>query len=105
MRKITVERLAEFTERDYQLAFGISKDEFDQMLAALEEAYAREHKRKPRFTKITIKDKLILTLIYRHEYRSMGRAAVWDHPCGGAGEHAGHVRHVPGCTGGGAALL
>ena len=34
-----------------------------------------------------------------------GRAAVWDHPCGGAGEHAGHVRHVPGCTGGGAALL
>lgn len=70
MRKITVERLAEFTERDYQLAFGISKDEFDQMLAALEEAYAREHKRKPRFTKITIKDKLILTLIYRHEYRS-----------------------------------
>ena len=60
MRKITVERLAEFTERDYQLAFGISKDEFDQMLAALEEAYAREHKRKPRFTKITIKDKLIL---------------------------------------------
>lgn len=38
MRKITVERLAEFTERDYQLAFGISKDEFDQMLAALEEA-------------------------------------------------------------------
>lgn len=75
MRKITVERLAEFTERDYQLAFGISKDEFDQMLAALEEAYAREHKRKPRFTKITIKDKLILTLIYRHEYRSMDSVA------------------------------
>ena len=70
MRKITVERLAEFTERDYQLAFGISKDEFDQMLAALEEAYAREHKRK-----ITIKDKLILTLIYRHEYRSMDSVA------------------------------
>lgn len=75
MRKITVERLAEFTERDYQLAFGISKDEFDQMLAALEEAYAREHKGKPRFTKITIKDKLILTLIYRHEYRSMDSVA------------------------------
>ena len=33
------------------------------------------NKRKPRFTKITIKDKLILTLIYRHEYRSMDSVA------------------------------
>lgn len=75
MRKITVERLDEFTERDYQLSFGISKEDFDQMYAALEEAYAREHKRKPRFTKITMKDKLIITLIYRHEYRSMDSIA------------------------------
>ena len=69
MRKVTAQRLAEFTERDYVLTFGVGKREFDRMLAALEDAYRREHKRKPRFTKITMLDKLVLTLIYRHEYR------------------------------------
>mgnify|MGYP000368505213 CR=1 FL=1 len=64
MRKVTAQRLAEFTERDYVLTFGVGKREFDRMLAALEDAYRREHKRKPRFTKITMLDKLVLTLIY-----------------------------------------
>ena len=76
MRKVTAKRLAEFTERDYVLAFGVGKKEFDRMLAALEDAYRREHKRKPRFTKITMQDKLVLTLIYRHEYRSMDSIAA-----------------------------
>lgn len=76
MRKVTAQRLAEFTERDYVLTFGIGKREFDRMLAALEDAYRREHKRKPRFTKITMLDKLVLTLIYRHEYRSMDSIAA-----------------------------
>ena len=76
MRKVTAQRLAEFTERDYVLAFGVGKKEFDRMLAALEDAYRREHKRKPRFTKITMLDKLVLTLIYRHEYRSMDSIAA-----------------------------
>ena len=42
---------------------------------ALEEGYRREHKRKPRFTKITMVDKLILTLTYRCQYRSMDSIA------------------------------
>ena len=71
MRKVTAQRLAEFTERDYVLTFGVGKREFDRMLAALEDAY-----RKPRFTKITMLDKLVLTLIYRHEYRSMDSIAA-----------------------------
>ena len=86
MRRITEEhladlceadyqRLAEFTERDYVLTFGVGKQEFDRMLAALEDAYRREHKRKPRFTKITMVDKLILTLTYRCQYRSMDSIA------------------------------
>ena len=45
------------------------------MLQALEEGYRREHKRKPRFTKITMVDKLILTLTYRCQYRSMDSIA------------------------------
>ena len=42
MRKVTAQRLAEFTERDYVLTFGVGKREFDRMLAALEDAYRRE---------------------------------------------------------------
>ena len=71
MRSIPEQRIAEFQEQDYQLYFGISKLEFDRMLKALHEAYRQEHKRKTRFTKISMMDKLILTLIYRYEYRTM----------------------------------
>ncbi len=50
------------------------------MLKALHEAYRQledveyglnDCKRKTRFTKISMMDKLILTLIYRYEYRTM----------------------------------
>ena len=61
--------------QDIMTDFGTMED-FDRMLAALEDAYRREHKRKPRFTKITMLDKLVLTLIYRHEYRSMDSMAA-----------------------------
>lgn len=71
MRRIPEDRLAELTEREYKINFGVGKEMFEKMLVTLEETYCREHKRKPRFTKITMKDKLILTMIYRQEYRSM----------------------------------
>ena len=35
MRSITVQRLAEFTEQDYEFTFGITRKEFAQMLEAL----------------------------------------------------------------------
>ena len=75
MRSIPEQRIAEFQEQDDQLYFGISKLEFDRMLKALHEAYRQEHKRKTRFTKITMVDKLILTLTYRCQYRSMDSIA------------------------------
>ena len=60
-----------YVDDEKPLYFGISKLEFDRMLKALQEAYRQEHKRKTRFTKISMMDKLILTLIYRYEYRTM----------------------------------
>lgn len=63
--------LLSFRSRTINGIFGISKLEFDRMLKALQEAYRQEHKRKTRFTKISMMDKLILTLIYRYEYRTM----------------------------------
>ena len=46
------------------------------MLEALNAAYCKEHRRKPHFTKITMQDKLVLTLLYRREYRSMENIAA-----------------------------
>ncbi len=76
MRSITVQRLAEFTEQDYEFTFGITRKEFAQMLEALNAAYCKEHRRRPHFTKITMQDKLVLTLLYRREYRSMENIAA-----------------------------
>ena len=83
MRRITEQTLAEFREADYRNNFGVTKEQFDEMLEALNEAYQQEHKRKPRFTKISMLDKLILTLTYRCAYRSMDSIAKeyevsWD---------------------------
>ena len=78
MRRITEEHLADLCEADYRNLMGVTREEFGRMLQALEEGYRREHKRKPRFTKITMVDKLILTLTYRlagHHFR--------QHPLGG----------------------
>ena len=71
MRSITAQRLAEFTEQDC-----ITRKEFAQMLEALNAAYCKEHRRRPHFTKITMQDKLVLTLLYRREYRSMENIAA-----------------------------
>ena len=76
MRSITAQRLAEFTEQDYEFTFGITRKEFAQMLEALNAAYCKEHRRRPHFTKITMQDKLVLTLLYRREYRSMENIAA-----------------------------
>ena len=76
MRRITEEHLADLCEADYRNLMGVTREEFGRMLQALEEGFRREHKRKPRFTKITMLDKLVLTLIYRHEYRSMDSIAA-----------------------------
>ena len=75
MRRITEEHLADLCEVDYRNLMGVTQEEFGRMLQALEEGYRREHKRKPRFTKITMVDKLILTLTYRCQYRSMDSIA------------------------------
>ncbi len=58
MRRITEEHLADLCEADYRNLMGVTREEFGRMLQALEEGYRREHKRKPRFTKITMVDNI-----------------------------------------------
>ena len=78
MRSITVQRLAEFTEQDYEFTFGITRKEFAQMLEALNAAYCKEHRRRPHFTKITMQDKLVLRI------RCLPRYHCGQYPLGGA---------------------
>ena len=84
MRRITEEHLADLCEADYRNLMGVTREEFGRMLQALEEGYRREHKRKPRFTKITMVDKLILTLTYRLSVSQHGQH------CKGIRSLAGH---------------
>lgn len=83
MKRMTEERLAQLSESEYRRLFGVNRAEFDAMLEALYAAYQREHKRKPRFTKVSMLDKLVITLTYRCAYRSMESIAEeyevsWD---------------------------
>lgn len=76
MKRITTQHLADFRENDYLATFGVTKAQFDRMLAILEATYQREHRRKPRFTKINMLDKLVITLVYRSQYCSMESIAA-----------------------------
>ena len=71
MRRITEEHLADLCEADYRNLMGVTREEFGRMLQALEEGYRREHKRKPRFTKLAMVDKLLITLPSRRQHRIM----------------------------------
>ena len=93
MRRITEEHLADLCEADYRNLMGVTREEFGRMLQALEEGYRREHKRKPRFTKITMVDKLILPLPSRCQWTALQRSTKsrwtpfpttstgWNRPC------------------------
>ena len=73
----SLEAFAALAKKEFQRAYQLFvTPEFAQMLEALNAAYCKEHRRRPHFTKITMQDKLVLTLLYRREYRSMENIAA-----------------------------
>jgi len=64
-------RLSKLDEAKYQALFGVQKPTFDVMLAILEEAYKQLHKQGGRPPKLSVLDKLVITLSYYREYRTM----------------------------------
>jgi len=65
------ERIATLKESQYKEIFGVTKTTFDTMLKVLEKANAEERlKGGKRATKITILDRLVITLGYWREYRA-----------------------------------
>lgn len=64
-------RIAKLKEKEYQEIFGVKKEVFDIMLEILEKEYQKEHARGGKPPKLSVLDKLIITLCYYREYRAM----------------------------------
>ena len=70
--KSRVERL---NESDYFGLFGVRKPTFDKMLGILESAFAELHSRGGRPSGLGVLDKLVVTLGYYHDDRTMQNIA------------------------------
>ena len=66
-----LDRLSKLDETEYQALFGVKKPTFDAMLSILEEAYKQLRKQGGRPPKLSVLDKLVITLSYYREYRTM----------------------------------
>jgi len=69
------ERILRLEAGSYQNLFGVKKEVFDLMLSALEEAFKFLHKAGGKPPKLTVLDKLIITLDYYKNYRPFDRIA------------------------------
>ncbi len=69
------ERIKKLKSEEYQELFGIKKDTFYKMLDILNNKYIELHKQGGKRPKLSVLDKLIITLGYYREYRSMKNIA------------------------------
>ena len=70
-----VRRIEKLRESDYQELFGIRKPTFEKMLSILEGAYEELHQQGGRPPRLSVLDKLVVTLGYYHDYRTMSNIA------------------------------
>jgi len=68
-------RISKLKESEYQELFGIRKPTFDTMLTILSCAYEEMHRQGGRPSRLSILDKLVVTLGYYHDYRTMQNIA------------------------------
>jgi len=68
-------RMSKLKEGKYQELFGVHKPTFDTMLAILVRAYEEMHTQGGRPPRLSVLDKLIVTLGYYHDYRTMQNIA------------------------------
>lgn len=69
------ERIKKLKKEEYQELFGVKRDTFYKMLDILNNKYKELHKRGGKRPKLNVLDKLIITLGYYREYRSMKNIA------------------------------
>lgn len=68
-------RIKNLKDEEYQELFGVKKDTFTKMLEILNNKYVELHKQGGNKPKLSVLDKLIITLGYYREYRSMKNIA------------------------------
>jgi len=66
-----ITRISKLKDDEYQALFGVKKPTFEAMLTILEEAFKQLHKQGGRPARLSVLDKLIITLSYYREYRTM----------------------------------
>lgn len=71
-----IQRLESLKDEAYQGIFGVTKATFDKMLSILEEAYQQQHIKGGRpISRLSVLDKLVITLGYYREYRAIRHIA------------------------------
>jgi predicted DNA-binding protein YlxM (UPF0122 family) len=68
-------RISELAEEKYQEKFGVKKPTFDKMQEILERAYKELHENGGRPPRLSVLDKLVITMGYYHDYRTMDNIA------------------------------
>ena len=66
-----ITRISKLKDDEYQTLFGVKKPTFEAMLTILEEAFKQLHKQGGRPARLSVLDKLIATLSYYREYRTI----------------------------------
>ncbi len=70
-----IKRIKRLAEARYQEIFGIHKQTFETILAYLENASKELHKQGGRPSRLSVLDKLVVTLGYYQDYRTMENIA------------------------------
>jgi len=68
-------RIGKLKETSYLELFGVRKPTFDKMLTILTSAYKEPHIQGGRPSRLSVLDKLVITLGYYHDYRTMQNIA------------------------------
>ena len=74
-----ITRISNLKDNEYQKIFGVKKAMFETLLAILEEEFINLHKRGGRPPKLSVLDRLVITLGYYREYRTMAHIAFDYH--------------------------
>ena len=62
------EKAQKLKPKKFKQIVGVTKACFDEMVFVLNEAYARKHRRRGRYAKLSNEDKLFLALKYWRQY-------------------------------------
>jgi len=68
-------RIDKLKDIEYQELFGIRRPTFEKILVILESAFKEQHEQGGRPPRLSVLDKLVVTLGYYHDYRTMNNIA------------------------------